>query len=249
MGGGKSSVGVDVQVLKARTKLTPTSARTREHLILAGERLFAERGIDNVSLRHINTEAGQRNSSASHYHFGSKDSLIEAISEYRLERLNERRNAWLLQHLPADHPKTVRKLMEALVMPIVAEIEDTDGGENFIRFVSQLLGHPAVSLVAMWRRQMASSVGIVYSGLREVLPEIPEEIFGARFGLAWITAVNGLADRQRLAAIGSPTTICQLPEVYVHNLVDSLTGLIAAPPSEATLAGIRGLRAAGKLPG
>ena len=45
---------------KARTKLTPTSTRTREMLILAGERLFAQQGLDNVSLRQINAEAGQR---------------------------------------------------------------------------------------------------------------------------------------------------------------------------------------------
>ena len=52
-------------MLKARTKLTPTSTRTREQLILAAERLFARDGLDNVSLRQINAEAGQRNSSAS----------------------------------------------------------------------------------------------------------------------------------------------------------------------------------------
>ena len=85
---------------KARTKLTPTSTRTREQLILAGERLFAQQGVDNVSLRQINAEAGQRNSSASHYHFGSKESLITAICEYRLERLNKRRNDMLAASAP-----------------------------------------------------------------------------------------------------------------------------------------------------
>ena len=58
-------------------KLT-VSQQTREELILAAERLFSEFGIDAVSLRQINAAAGQRNSSAAHYHFGSKDALIAA---------------------------------------------------------------------------------------------------------------------------------------------------------------------------
>ena len=53
-------------------KLT-ASQQTREELILAAERLFSEFGIDAVSLRQINAAAGQRNSSAAHYQFGSKD--------------------------------------------------------------------------------------------------------------------------------------------------------------------------------
>jgi DNA-binding transcriptional regulator YbjK len=42
-----------------RSKQTPVSTGTREALILAGERLFAEHGINGVSLRQINTDAGQ----------------------------------------------------------------------------------------------------------------------------------------------------------------------------------------------
>ena len=44
---------------------------TAERLLLAAERLFAARGVDGVSLRQVNVEAGQRNLSAAHYHFGS----------------------------------------------------------------------------------------------------------------------------------------------------------------------------------
>jgi len=47
-------------MIKARTRLTAASTQTREHILLAGERLFAEQGFDNVSLRQINTAAGQR---------------------------------------------------------------------------------------------------------------------------------------------------------------------------------------------
>jgi AcrR family transcriptional regulator len=41
-------------------------------LISAAERLYAERGVDAVSMREITREAGQKNSSAFQYHFPSK---------------------------------------------------------------------------------------------------------------------------------------------------------------------------------
>ena len=61
-------------------------AETRARLLRAGERLFAEHGIHQVRLREINALAGQRNSSALHYHFGSREGLVEAI-------LSEHQNA------------------------------------------------------------------------------------------------------------------------------------------------------------
>lgn len=228
---------------KARTKLTPTSTRTREQLILAGERLFAEQGIDNVSLRQINTEAGQRNSSASHYHFGSKESLVTGISEYRFEHLNERRNAMLAALPASDTPLPLRTLVEMLVYPIVDEIDRSEGGRNFIRFISQVLGHPGISLVGMWRSQFDGSVGKVYYGLRTALPEIPDEVFGPRFGLMWMLAVNGLADRDRMGEIAENSIAFAEPVLFVQNLVDSLCGLMSAPASAATLAEVHKQRA------
>lgn len=231
---------------KARTKLTPTSTRTREQLILAGERLFAQQGLDNVSLRQINAEAGQRNSSASHYHFGSKESLITAICEYRLERLNDRRKRLLATLDPAAGPASISTLIGMLVYPMVEEIEGSEGGHYSIQFLSQLLSHPTMDLIGMWRSQFGESIGEVYYGLRSALPDIPDEVFGPRFGLMWVLAVNALADRERLA--GADAGLIHhhtLPVLYLSNLVDALAGMISAPASAETHAEIGELRARG----
>lgn len=231
----------------ARSKLTPTSERTREQLILAGERLFAQGGLDNVSLRQINNAAGQRNSSAAHYHFGSKDALVKAIHEYRGDRVNKRRHAMLAQ-MSAHDCASVRPLIKALVYPIVAEIEETEGGGNFIIFLSQLYSNPSLDLIRMWRSHLSESVGQVYQDLRGVLPEIPEEIAGMRFGLMWVAMINTLADRQRLMAVreGEPAVSRALPILFVSNVVDMLCGAAAAPVSAETEAEVRMLRSAVK---
>lgn len=227
---------------KARTKLTPTSTRTREQLILAGERLFAQQGLDNVSLRQINAEAGQRNSSASHYHFGSKESLVTAIYEYRMERLDNRRNAMLAALPPAAGPEPVSTMIGMLVYPMVEEIERSEGGPYSVRFLAQLLGHPTLDLVSMWRGQFGGSMGQVYYGLRAALPEVPDEVFGPRFGLMWVLAVNALADREKLNGDATGVVSHTLPVLYISNLVDTLAGMIAAPASAATHAEIGELR-------
>ena len=63
--------------------MSRTDARTQ--LLLAGERLIAEFGPE-VSLRDVAVAAGQRNNSAVHYHFGSRDGLIKAIIGHRQAR-------------------------------------------------------------------------------------------------------------------------------------------------------------------
>ena len=50
---------------------------TRVKLLDAAERLFALTGIGGTSLRAITSEAGA-NLASIHYHFGSKEALLEA---------------------------------------------------------------------------------------------------------------------------------------------------------------------------
>ena len=52
---------------------------TANRLILAAEAEFARAGIQGASLRRINALAGQRNTSAVRYHFGSREGLLEAL--------------------------------------------------------------------------------------------------------------------------------------------------------------------------
>lgn len=69
--------------------------RTRLALMLAGERLFGEFGIDAVGLRAISEAAGQRNNNAVQYHFGSKLGLLAAIFDFREEQLQPLRQQML----------------------------------------------------------------------------------------------------------------------------------------------------------
>jgi AcrR family transcriptional regulator len=62
---------------------------TRNDLLVAGRKLFSERGYDGASVRAITREAGA-NLGAVTYHFGSKRSLYSAVLEQGLRPLATR---------------------------------------------------------------------------------------------------------------------------------------------------------------
>ena len=64
-----------------------TASLTRQQLLLAALRLFAENGIHAVSLRSINQAAGARNSGAVHYHFENKTGLLLALVDDLMDRI------------------------------------------------------------------------------------------------------------------------------------------------------------------
>lgn len=77
------------------------SEETKNELIEAAGELFAEYGKDAVSIRAITAKAGVK-VNAVNYHFGSKDGLIEAVTERALSSWkNERLNKYYAenQHL------------------------------------------------------------------------------------------------------------------------------------------------------
>jgi AcrR family transcriptional regulator len=64
----------------------------RAQLLDAAERLFAERGIEAVSLREIAAEAGQKNNSAVSYHFRDKRGLLDALIADRVRTVEHVRH-------------------------------------------------------------------------------------------------------------------------------------------------------------
>ena len=96
---------------KARSLTTQTS------LMDAAEKLIAKHGIENVSIKEIVREAGQKNESALQYHFKNLRGLIIAINIRRNEQTQEKR-AELLAELEATTVKPVlRDLCSIMVMP------------------------------------------------------------------------------------------------------------------------------------
>ena len=105
---------------------------------MAAQRLFAQRGIDGVSVRDIVAAAGQRNNGSLNYYFRTKEALVLELIVEGGRLIDESRNAYL-DRLEADGgPRTVREVIEALVWPAIG-LAETDREENtYIRFITVL---------------------------------------------------------------------------------------------------------------
>src|ERR1700752_1367549 len=91
---------------------------TRTRLKDVAQRLFAERGIDGVSIDQILAAAGQRNKASLHYHFGTKLDLVRELVVDGAKVIDAKRQA-MLDQLERDGLPTPRNRMEALVRPVL----------------------------------------------------------------------------------------------------------------------------------
>ena len=110
---------------------------TREEILLAAERLFADRGF-GVSLREIGAAAGQRNHSAVQYHFGTREQLITALFEYRMVPLNARRMELIAGLRAAGRERDPAALADAYIRPLAEHVMSSRGASWYLRFAVRL---------------------------------------------------------------------------------------------------------------
>jgi AcrR family transcriptional regulator len=110
----------------------------KEKIILVGEVLFAEHGINGASMREIAAKAGQRNHYAAQYHFGSREGLVRAIFEYRMEQMEAARQAMLENAASRGLLMDARTLLDVVMIPQL-DLEDADGNHSYASFLSQYL--------------------------------------------------------------------------------------------------------------
>ncbi len=120
---------------------TPRGMATRHKLLDAAEALFAERGFDGVSIRHITGAAGMPLSQVN-YHFGSKQGLFVEVIARRAGALNERRLKALRDLEDSAAPGAVPTIEEIAECFIRAPLELSLGGGRgwraYARLVAQL---------------------------------------------------------------------------------------------------------------
>ena len=209
---------------------------TRDRLVLAAERLFAEKGIDNVSLREINRVAGQKNVAALHYHFGSREVLLAAIFERRMAGINRRRIA-LLDGVEAEgRAGEIRPVVEAMVQPLAEQLDPAARGGSYIRFLAQAISDPGVDVGGLVRDKFDHGMARARRLARGILGHLPPELVDERMRLASGHMVHALADKARRLASGRYPDRAGATALFVANLIDSIAGALAAPASDTTLA-------------
>ncbi|MEO8596128.1 MAG: TetR family transcriptional regulator [Candidatus Solibacter sp.] len=109
---------------------------TKEKILDTAERLFAEQGFAATSLRQVIGEA-QVNVAAVHYHFGSKEDLLDAVVVRKVAPVNEARHAWLDRVVAeaGDRTPGVRQVLEAFLLPTA---ETANRSPDFVRLMGRM---------------------------------------------------------------------------------------------------------------
>lgn len=215
---------------------TDRSASTRQKIILVAVKLFAERGIEGVSLNDINKAAGQRNKNATHYHFGSKEGLLQAILDKYEPAIAERRNE-LLDAFEAAGPLNLRQVIRAIMQPLADKLNDPDGGPDFVRFSAHMVltrTMEAMHIKAPTFR--IASVERIAHAMDQQLSHLTPALKLQRGLLLGVFLTHALAEHSRLRETSGPDAdLNRMTRIFVQNLEDCLVAMLDAPPSADTL--------------
>ena len=168
-------------------------AATPTHMLDVAERLFAQKGIDGVSMREIVRESGQSNLSAAHYHFGSREALVAALLTRRTRTINALRHK-RLDALEADGlAGDVHAIVKATVMAIAEVVKTTDWGPNYVRVVAQVILNSQSQVMDLVDPDNLS--GLVRSNkmFRQVLRHLPLQVFKDRMWIVNNESIYSLA--------------------------------------------------------
>jgi AcrR family transcriptional regulator len=201
-------------------------AATRAQLLRAGERLFAEHGIHQVRLREINALAGQRNSSALHYHFGSREGLVEAIlSEHQTAMDVAVRPALDELEFGATGP-TVRAVVTVWVDALVGQLQ-TESGRDFLRILPQVLDTVNRTVREGTDLRQSAQSARTFAILDACLADLPTALRRERL-VAYALILTALfADRATLVETSTPSALDD--DEFAAHVTDVICGAIEVP--------------------
>jgi AcrR family transcriptional regulator len=152
-------------------------ASTKDRILDAAEKLFAERGFHATSLRAITAAAGA-NLAAVNYHFTSKEALLHALFARRLGTLNRRRLDMLdtFEAEAAGRPVPLERLARALIEPVLRLGGSREnGGTGFGMLLGRMYSAPSGFPRAVFAHELEEVVGRFQSAFRRALPNLTEE--------------------------------------------------------------------------
>jgi AcrR family transcriptional regulator len=173
--------------------------RTRSAILNAAERLYADRGFGDVTLRDI-VAAADVNLAAVNYHFGSKDELIAELFVTRSlatnrERLNELKAA----ELAGGGRASVDQILRALVGPTLRGCLGPDRERSTAARFMIRASIESVPPIRRIKNREIDHLRKFSAALRRALPERSdvELTWGLHFALAM--AHQTIRDGERLA--------------------------------------------------
>jgi AcrR family transcriptional regulator len=153
----------------------PDSAQTRERLLDASERLFAERGFRSASVRDI-TREGACNIAAVNYHFGGKANLYREVFLRRLRALRKHRLESIESALArAGSDATLEVLLEAFTTAFIGPLVEDDNGRRWVLLLAQEMIDPQLPPATFEAEMLEPMEKALVDALSQICPDLSRE--------------------------------------------------------------------------
>jgi AcrR family transcriptional regulator len=208
-----------------RVMRSDRSASTREAILSAAERLFAERGMYAVSNRQISDAAGQGNNAAACYHFGTRTDLLRAIESKHRDPIEELR-AQILTEI--GDSAELRDWVGALVRPLTDHLAALSVPSWYARFAAQAMADPAYRHVVTKDALTSPLLVRTVDGINRCLPDLPRRVRSERIVMVRNLLMHTCAEHEAALAEHGPRSRSAWP-VAGEGLIDAIVGLWRAP--------------------
>lgn len=210
---------------------TDRASLTREAILTAAERLFAEHGVFAVSNRQVSEAAGQGNNAAVGYHFGTKTDLVRAIEHKHaipVEKLREERVVALELRADLGPAAELRDWVECLVLPLTDHLTAMGNPTWYARFAAQVMADPAYQKTVTRDALTLPTLVTVVESINRCLPDLPGPVRVERNIMARNLLMHTCAEYERALAEGASIPLNNW-RTAASGLVDALVGLWLAP--------------------
>lgn len=197
---------------------------TRSRIKIAAMRLFAERGVEAVTVREIVAASEAKNAGSLNYYFNSKEELISELLADIFRVSNEDWLDGLTALQLRGGPNSVRDIVHIIVYAPTPHFRDGTAH----RFVASLLFTRRKMVSEFLERMNFSVFGRLLRYMRELTPHIPEAVMNQRLiFLAWYlisvqAAIEAGMEERKRSHIWTDTDV-------LANLEDTAVALIEAP--------------------
>jgi AcrR family transcriptional regulator len=216
-------------------------ATTADRILDVAEAMFAEHGYKAVSLRSILRECGA-NIAAVHYHFGSKQQLLETIFARRCAVMSAERLR-LLAACKAEPGRApiVEQILDAFLRPSLVWPDDDSGTRRFMRLRAGVAYEREALARNLIARHFNETSSRFIDALVKVLPQIGIEELYFRFHFLLGAQYYTLLNPNRIADLSGGLCDPADAEKALHHMVCTFAAALSAPacvpsPSKETIA-------------
>ncbi len=212
--------------------------QTRARIKSAALRLFAAKGLDNVSIREILAAAGQRNAGSINYHFSSRAALVAELIGDAAKLLDARHLERIEALERAGGPRTMREVADILVDFSLPEGDAAEDASHAARFMNRaLIDHREMVYEALQDGQDQGARRCL-AHLRRMAPDLPGPLMQQRLALVMVYLIAAASARQ--AARGNEASWRGRwgRESFRRNLADTVVGMLVQPCAPETLAAL-----------